>query len=109
MQNRKSRTSRQIPRSLEITQKRFSDESARLDWDVEGEVRCSRMRCIATNKKPITASKKWRTVKRRSDQEFTVDPPRRAHTSSFPTSGKTVNRFKITRHAQKLMFPETRT
>lgn len=98
------------PKSLAKTTASVSAPSPGVsDADFAGFVLCSKTKCTAIKAKLSTPSKKWITVNLFIAQEVTVPPAKIPETISSPRAGTTESKFKITRHAQNDMFPETTT
>lgn len=97
------------PKSLKITEIKKLLPSAMSLPCLLGELRWRITKCARTTAREIIAKRKWITVNLRNDQDETVVPPRRKETISLPKRGTTVKRFKITKAAQKLILPETKT
>jgi hypothetical protein len=57
----------------------------------------------------MTASKKWIAVNLRTDHDVTVAALKIQDTTSSPSTGTTLSKFKMTSAAQYDMLPDTTT
>lgn len=74
-----------------------------------GDNRCSKIKCVKIKSSANKPSKKCIAVNLRIDHETTVELPRIPATTSSPSTGITLSKFRITRAAQNDILPDTTT
>ena len=79
------------------------------ELDFAGAVRCSKIMWSANATADANASKKWIAVNRRMLHDVTVAALKIQLTIYSPSTGTTLNKFKITSAAQYDILPETTT